>query len=82
MDKRFREVGFRLRELRGERTQKEYAIRLGISLPALQNYEAGYRLPPGEILTRAARAGMSRLRLRNELEDDIYSACDTVANRT
>jgi len=45
----------RLKKLRGNITQKEYAKSLGISLGAYQNYESGKRVPKPAILSRIAQ---------------------------
>lgn len=52
MDKR--EIGRRLTELRGEKTQKEAAKGLGISASALSMYENGERIPRDNIKIRMA----------------------------
>ena len=44
-----KEMGRRLRELRGERTIKEAAADLGISVSALNMYELGERIPRDEV---------------------------------
>lgn len=41
--------GYKLREARGERTQKEVADALGISVSALSMYESGVRAPRDEV---------------------------------
>lgn len=54
--KRFIAIGNRIKELRGRKSQKDFAKMLGISLPALQNYEYGERAPKGPTLERMANA--------------------------
>ncbi|RJX29237.1 MAG: XRE family transcriptional regulator [Desulfarculus sp.] len=49
-------VGRRLRELRGERTQKEFAERLALSQAQYNRYETGKRLAPDRVLAAAAAA--------------------------
>lgn len=44
-----KEMGRRLRELRGDRTIKEAAADLGISVSALNMYELGERIPRDEV---------------------------------
>lgn len=49
-----------MRILRGSETQSAYAIKFNISLPALQNYESGKRIPPSAVLSKiAALKGVS-----------------------
>lgn len=40
-----KEIGVRLRELRGERSQKEVADALGVTPVAISQYERGERIP-------------------------------------
>jgi transcriptional regulator with XRE-family HTH domain len=47
-------VGRRLRELRGERTQKEFAERLELSQAQYNRYETGKRLAHDKVLTGVA----------------------------
>ncbi len=51
---KYKEIGERIRHLRGQYTQPEFAKKIGVSLPALQNYEAGKRIPKGDVLARIA----------------------------
>lgn len=51
---KYREIGDRLKQLRGPMTQLQFAKKVGVSLPALQNYEAGKRVPKGDVLYRIA----------------------------
>ena len=48
------EIGKRLAELRGSRTQAEVALALGISVSALSMYENGERIPRDNIKIRIA----------------------------
>jgi transcriptional regulator with XRE-family HTH domain len=43
-------LGGRLLQVRGARTQAEFAKELGISVPTYANYESGRRLPQGDLL--------------------------------
>jgi transcriptional regulator with XRE-family HTH domain len=56
-----REIGDRLRTIRGERTQAAFAGDLGVGRVALSNYERGHRLPNRETLERYARAGSTTI---------------------
>ena len=47
-------IAKRLIELRGERTQKEVAESLGISISALSMYETGQRIPRDEVKIKIA----------------------------
>lgn len=47
-----RAIGSRIRDLRRGRTQAEFAELIGISRGSLSNYEAGRRLPSGDVLDR------------------------------
>lgn len=47
-----RQIGMRLRDLRGDMTQEEAAFRLEISLFALKQYEEGVRVPRDEVKLR------------------------------
>lgn len=49
------EIGRRIRELRGDETQRDFAARLGMKHPQLARYEAG-RVPDPAVLARIARA--------------------------
>lgn len=46
------ELSKRIKVLRGELSQKDFADRLGISLRAYQNYESGERLPPADVIEK------------------------------
>jgi transcriptional regulator with XRE-family HTH domain len=52
--KRFASIGNRLKKMRGPLSQKEFAKRIGVSLPAYQRYEAGERMLKDEALYRIA----------------------------
>ena len=45
-------IGDRIRLLRGTISQAEFANRIKTSLPALQRYEYGERIPKGDVLER------------------------------
>ncbi len=47
-------IGQKLRELRGERTQKEVCDATGIKQTALSNYEMGIRIPRDETKLKLA----------------------------
>ena len=47
-------VGQRLRALRGNRTQKEVAEALGVTVMAISLYETGERMPRDEIKVKLA----------------------------
>lgn len=47
-------IGNRLRELRNNLTQKEFAEKIGIPLVTYQKYESCERMPPGHVLSRVA----------------------------
>ena len=47
-------IGQRLVELRGDRTQREVAHDIGISLASLKSYECGERIPRDEIKVKFA----------------------------
>ncbi len=48
------EIGNRLKELRKNLTQKEFATKIGVPLVTYQRYESGERLPPEPVLKRIA----------------------------
>ncbi len=52
-----RQIGERLRAIRGEATQRKFADEIGVGRVALSNYEGGRRLPGQKILQRYAEAG-------------------------
>lgn len=47
-------IGEQLRKLRGERTQKEVAEAVGVTVNAISMYETGERIPRDEIKIRFA----------------------------
>lgn len=52
-------IGQRLKLLRGERTQKEFALEFGISTPSVQKYELGEAIPGGPALAKLARKSVN-----------------------
>lgn len=50
-----KEIGLRLVELRGNRSQAEVSEKLGISVSALSMYERGERIPRDEIKVKIAK---------------------------
>ena len=55
MDYNMEEIGRRLRQLRGDRTQAEIAQEIGVTPMAISQYESGNRMPKGPIMMRLAR---------------------------
>ena len=51
---KYKEIGKRLKELRGSLSQKEFAAKIGVSFAAYQNYEYGKRMPHGLALAKIA----------------------------
>jgi transcriptional regulator with XRE-family HTH domain len=51
---KYNEIGGRLRRLRENISQKEFALKVGIPLRTYQRYESGERIPPGRVLSRVA----------------------------
>lgn len=49
------EIGRNLRELRGDRTQKEVADAVGVSVMAISSYERGDRVPLDKIKIKLAQ---------------------------
>lgn len=49
------DIGERLKALRGDKTQKEVADALGLTVAAISNYENGLRIPTDAIKMRIAR---------------------------
>ena len=49
-----KEIGSRLRDLRGDRSQQEVADALGLTAMAISSYERGERTPQDEIKIRLA----------------------------
>lgn len=54
MDRRYSHIGNRLRELRGNKTQTEFANELNMTLRSYQYFESGERAPRMELLARIA----------------------------
>lgn len=48
------EIGTRLKELRKNLSQKDFAKKIGIPLVTYQKYDSGERMPPGRVLSRVA----------------------------
>lgn len=48
-------IGRRIKSLRGRFPQATFAALLKISVPSLQRYEYGERIPPGRVLDRLAK---------------------------
>jgi transcriptional regulator with XRE-family HTH domain len=55
--KKHPELAQRIRQLRGNTAQKDFAERLEISLQGYLNYEYGKRIPPGPVLSKLAEIG-------------------------
>jgi transcriptional regulator with XRE-family HTH domain len=49
-----KEIGARLRELRGDRSQQEVAAALGLTAMAISSYERGERVPLDKIKIQLA----------------------------
>lgn len=47
-------IGARLKDLRGDRSQKEVADAIGVEVMTISNYERGERTPQDEIKVRLA----------------------------
>ena len=52
-----REIGNRIKGLRGAVSQERFAGQLGISKQGYLRYEYGKRIPPGEVLQKIAEIG-------------------------
>lgn len=52
--KKYSQVGERLKELRGNLSQEEFAKKIGISFRTLQRYEVGERIPHPHVLSKIA----------------------------
>lgn len=52
--KKYADVGNRLRQLRAQLSQENFAKKIGVSLRTYQHYEAGERIPKGNVLYRIA----------------------------
>jgi len=50
----FQKVGEKLKELRGPKSQGQFAGEINISLQSYHRYESGLRMPPLKVLTRIA----------------------------
>lgn len=50
-----KQIGLILMKLRGDRTQREVAMALNISEPAIRYYESGKRIPKDNIKIKIAR---------------------------
>ena len=48
------DIGNRIKSVRGDRSQQQFAEELGISFRAYRYYESGERIPPGPVLSRLA----------------------------
>lgn len=48
------EIGKRLRDLRGNKTQVEVAMSVGVTKQAINNYEIGARVPSDDIKVKLA----------------------------
>lgn len=51
-----KEIGQKIKEGRGEKTRKDFAKEIDVSLSALTLYENGERIPRDEIKKRIAKA--------------------------
>jgi len=70
-------VGDRIRGLRGDVSQTAFAERLSISLPTLQRYEYGERMPKGPVLERLSLvSGRSVNWILTGQERDGYSVAE------
>jgi transcriptional regulator with XRE-family HTH domain len=54
--KEYTDIGARLRELRGSRSQKEFAAGIGIAFRSYQRYESGERSPSSVVIGKIAEA--------------------------
>ncbi len=59
MEERKEKIAKRIREIRGERTQKEFGELLGVTPMAVSLYETGDRLPSYEKMIKIAELGKS-----------------------
>lgn len=72
-----RRIGERLREVRGQQTQAEFAEAISVSRGSLSNYEAGRRLPSGSVLDRIEReTGCSREWILSGVEPEMHAVRD------
>ena len=53
-NKKYSQVGERIRELRGKLSQEEFAKKLGVSFRTYQRYDTGERIPHPHVLSRIA----------------------------
>lgn len=67
------EIGRKLIELRGDRTQQEVALANGLSVAAIGMYERGERIPRDEIKVRLARY------YGKTVDDIFFQSNDTVS---
>jgi transcriptional regulator with XRE-family HTH domain len=51
----YRDIGLRLKELRGYTSQEKYSKKISVSYRAWQYYESGERLPNYDVLSRIAK---------------------------
>ena len=51
---KYPQVGNRIKELRGSKSQAYFAKEIGVSLQGYLNYEYGNRVPPGPVLAKIA----------------------------
>jgi transcriptional regulator with XRE-family HTH domain len=54
MQKKYTDIGARLRKLRGKRTQAAFAQEIGTTLRSYQHYESGARVPHIHLLSKIA----------------------------
>jgi transcriptional regulator with XRE-family HTH domain len=54
---KFTQIGSRIKELRGLKSQASFAREIGVSLQGYLNYEYGKRVPPGPVLAKIAEIG-------------------------
>lgn len=52
-----KEIGTRIRKIRGDLNQSEFAVLIGVGRPSVANYETGRRLPNRAILEKIAKIG-------------------------
>lgn len=64
-----RAIGRRLRALRGESSQADFAARFGVSRSALANYELGRSFAPKELLERVSAAYGADISWQANIED-------------
>ncbi len=54
--KRFAKIGAKLKELRGQLSQEEFAKKIGVPFRTYQRYESGERMPKADVVQRIAQA--------------------------